>query len=272
VFLLFEDTSIKETLDSLHQKHPKKIGLTTLENILIELRNFGLVQKNDEFYSISKSNIEISNEGFVSFITQKFQNYTPYLVLKKMNLDSITKDDITKVLKEIFKQEYQDKTWDAYSLNLISWFLQSKLDIKSKIVEPKKGRGNKLKALVLGNNAIPRSSLKDILKVLNESKNSKILINSKNQRDLLILDIIDDKKNISNNGIELLKLDEATQIVRMKERIKTIPKILELEKQLILNPKIKLKEILNVLPSDFFEGKETSSKLVYASKAMTWLK
>lgn len=272
VFLLFGDTNVKETLDSLHLKHPKKIGLTTLENILIELRNFGLVQKNEEFYSIAKSNIEISNEGFISFITQKFQNYTPYLVLKKMNLEAITKDEITKVLKEIFKQEYQDKTWDAYSLNLISWFLQSKLDIKSKIVEPKKGRGNKSKALILSNNAIPKSSLKDILKVLKTFKNNKITITSKNQRDLYVLDIIDDKKNITSNGFELLALDEATQVIRMKEKLKTIPKIIELEKQIKLNPKIKVKEILTQLPTDFFEGKELSSKLIYASKAMTWLK
>jgi len=45
VFLLFEDSNTFETLDSLHQKHPKKIGLAALENILIELRNFGLITK-----------------------------------------------------------------------------------------------------------------------------------------------------------------------------------------------------------------------------------
>ena len=173
---------------------------------------------------------------------------------------------------EIFKQEYQDNTWDAYSLNLISWFLQSKLDIKSKIVEPKKGRGNKSKALILANNAIPRSSLKDILKVLNNFKNGKNSITSINQRDLFLLDIIDDKKNITNYGNELITLDEVTQKARMKEKLKTIPKIIELEKQLKLNPKIKVKEMLKQLPSDFFEGKEISSKLIYASKAMTWLK
>jgi len=272
VFLLFRDTNIKETLDTLHLKHPKKIGLTTLENILIELRNFGLIQKNDEFYSISKSNVEISNDGFVTFITQKFQNYTPYLFLKKMNLDSITKDDIAKVLKEIFKQEYQDKTWDAYSLNLVSWFLHSKLDIRSKIVEPKKGRGNKSKLSILANNAIPRSSLKEILKVLKEFRDGKITITSKSQRDLFILDIIDDKKNITNNGKELIKLDDEIQKVRMKEKLRTIPKISELEKLIKVNPKVKAKELLKQLPPNFFEGKKMSSKLIYASKALTWLK
>jgi hypothetical protein len=38
------------------------------------------------------------------------------------------------------------------------------------------------------------------------------------------------------------------------------------------NKKIKAKELLQLLPDDFFEGKETSSKLIYATTAMTWLK
>jgi hypothetical protein len=58
----------------------------------------------------------------------------------------------------------------------------------------------------------------------------------------------------------------------MREKLKSIPKIIELEKHIKLNPKIKVKEILTQLPNDFFEGKELSSKLIYASKAMTWLK
>jgi hypothetical protein len=55
----------------------EKIDVTTLENILIELRNFGLVQKNDEFFIVAKSNINVSKDGFVDFVTQKLLNYTP---------------------------------------------------------------------------------------------------------------------------------------------------------------------------------------------------
>lgn len=272
VFLLFTDSSALETLDSLHQKHQKRIGLAALENILLELRNFGLIQKNDEFYSIAKNNIEISNEGFVSFITQKFQNYTPYLVLKKMNLESITKDDITKVLKEIFKQEYQDKTWDVYSLYLISWFLQSKLDIKSKIIEPKKGRGSKTKLILKSSNAIPKSSLTEILEQIKVLSSPTKTIKSKYYRDLLLLGIIDDKKEITQFGQKLSNQEESKQKDNLKDKLKTIPKMVELESIVISNPKIKIKKVLALLPDDFFEGNEVSSKLIYASKAMTWVK
>src|SRR5690606_6686867 len=52
VFLLFESKKT-ETLDSLLQKHPKGIGAETLYNILIELRNLGLIQKNEEYYCLN---------------------------------------------------------------------------------------------------------------------------------------------------------------------------------------------------------------------------
>ena len=45
-----------------------------------------------------------------------------------------------------------------------------------------------------------------------------------------------------------------------------------LEKLLHKKPNIKASETIKALPADFFEGKEMSSKLIYAYKAMTWLK
>lgn len=272
VFLLFKNLDSPATLESLLKKHPKKIGKTTLENILIELRNFGLVQKNDEIFSIAKENIEITYDGFVAFMTQKLQNYTPYLVLKKMNLPIINKDDITKVLKSIFKQVYQDKTWDAYSLYLISWFLQSKLDIKSKIEEPKKGRGKTPTSLLLSNNAIPRTSIKEIISFLNSLKDSSVKIKSKHYRDLLLLGIIDSNKNVTTAGHELLSMKTNEQIQFLKSRLKSNSKMNELDRLLKLNPNIKAKDLLKLVDSNFFDGKQLSSKLIYASTALTWLK
>jgi len=272
VFLLFKSNSVTETIDTLLQKHPKKIGLTTLENILIELRNFGLVQKNDEFYTIAKDNINVSKDGFIDFVTQKFLNYTPYIVLKRINPASITKDDITSVLKGIFKQEYQEKTWEAYSLNLINWFLLSKLDIKSKIIEPKKGRGAKSKLLLATNNAVPRSSVNEVIALLKGIKSPSFTIKSKYYRDLILLGIVNENRNLTNFANKVLDLNEVEQIAILKDKINAIPKMTELKNILIGNNKVKAKELLQLLPDDFFEGKETSSKLIYATTAITWLK
>lgn len=113
VFLLFDQNN-KENLDSLVLKHPKGIGPETLYNILIELRNLGIIQKSGDYYSINKD-IVLSRQGFVDYITNKFQNYTPYIKLKKLNKNKITKTDVIQVLKNTFKQEFQDNTWIYYA-------------------------------------------------------------------------------------------------------------------------------------------------------------
>lgn len=272
VFLLFKQKCDSETIESLLLKHPKKIGITTLENILIELRNIGLIQKNEEFYTIAKDNIEVSKEGFIDFVTQKFLNYTPYLVLKRLNPSLITKDEITSVLKSIFKQEYQEKTWEAYSLNLINWFLLSKLDIRDKIVEPKKGRGTKSKLLLATNNAIPRCSIMEIVSVLNSIIKPSYVIKSKYYRDLILLGIVDENRSLTKLGMEILELKKEDQIALVKSKVRANPRMAEIEKIIFTNRKIKAKELLVILPDDFFDGKKISSKLIYATAAMTWLK
>src|SRR5690606_37492657 len=163
VFLLFEADKA-ESMDSLLAKHPKGISAETLINILIELRNFGFIQKIDDNYLVSVG-IEISKQGFIEFITNRFQNYTPYIALQKLTQNKISNSDVIQVLKNIFKQDFQDNTWDSYAKNTISWFLLSDLDIKSKLIEPIKGRGKSKTNLILGDktNLIPRSSLKEII-------------------------------------------------------------------------------------------------------------
>ncbi|WP_181369499.1 restriction endonuclease [Flavobacterium album] len=267
VFLLF-DKNEKVTIESLHKRHPKKIGKTTLENILIELRNLGLVQKNDEYYSISKGNVAITNDGFILFITQKFQNYTPYLNLKRRNLVFITKDDIVNVLKETFKQEYQDKTWETYALYLISWFLLSEIDIKTKIVEPRKGRGRS-RISISTNNALPRMTFNEILKSVDKIPTG---IESKAAADLILLGIIDDEKVLTPIGEELKKLNILERAALLRKLAKVIPKMEKIDKILQIHPKITAKQLIEMVGVDFFGGKAKSSKILYASSVMSWLK
>lgn len=272
VFLLFKDLKEPETIETILKKHIKNIGKTSLENILIELRNFGLIQKNDDFYSIAKKEIEISENGFITFITNKFQNYTPYLELRKMSLNSITKDDITTVLKGIFKQDFKDKTWETYSLNLISWFLQSKLDIKSKIKEPQKGRSSKTQLSLKSDNVIPRSSLREISEIVSLLKKPNYIIKSKYYRDLLLLNILDENRNITSLGSEIIEFNNDNLTLSIKKQLEKNKKIIELQKIIKLKPKIQAKELVAQLPSDFFDGKAKSSKIIYASIALTWIK
>lgn len=183
----------------------------------------GWSKKNDDLYSIAKENIEVSRDGFIEFITQKFLNYTPYLVLKRMNLATITKDDITNVLKGVFKQEFQEKTWETYSLNLINWFLLSKVDIKSRIIEPKKGRGAKSKLLLASNNAVPRISLKETVSLLDGLNELSFVIKSKYNRDLILLGIMNENRIQTDFAKELKRQNSEGKIALLKQKIMTIP-------------------------------------------------
>ena len=272
VFLLFEK-SRKESNDSLLSKHSKEIGLETLNNILIELRNLGIVQKENELYFIS-NNIEISKEGFIDYVTIKFQNYTPYLSLKKEKVNKISKTDVINTLKSIFKQEFQDNTWDAYAKNLINWFTISNLDIKSKLIIPRKGRGKNIQKISEKElkNFLPKSSLTEIIETIPLLSIDKTSISSKFYRDLLLLNIIDEDRNLTTFGEEIIFKSEYECRQTLKLKCMDLPKMQRLKDLIDKNPKIKSKQLIEMESDDFFEGTKESSKVIYATKAITWLK
>ena len=274
VFLLFEKDTI-ESISSLTEKHPKGISQDTLNNILIELRNIGLINKNEENY-YAERDIEISKDGFIEFISTKFSNYTPYIALKKLKKSNIDKEDVIIILKQIFKQEFQDNTWDAYAKNLISWFNLSNLSIKEKLIEPKKGRGG-ISTLNFNESEkdtfLPRTSIKEKMEILPLFELDESVINSKYNKDLLFLEIIDNTKKLTDFGKKLIQVkdtDETKSLLRKK--CLEYKKFKILKNTLDSNPKIKAKELVKLLGKNFFDGKELSSKNIYATKATSWIK
>ncbi len=272
VFLLFEANN-SETLDSLLQKHPKGISSETLYNILIELRNLGIIQKNEDSYRLN-NDVNGSKQGFIDFITNKFFNYTPYTLLKNSTQSRITKSDVIQTLKSIFKQDFQENTWDSYAKNLISWFILSDLDIKEKLVEPKKGRGGSKYSLNIGDRSsmIPRSSLQEILQQIPILSDGSSLISSKFIRDLTLLQIIGTDSKLTDIGKELVASNEIKQEVLLKNAVLDLPKMVEIKQHIDMKKRVTSKELISKLPQDFFDGKQESSKIIYATKVMTWLK
>lgn len=272
VFLLFEQNN-SENIESLLSKHPKGIGSETLYNILIELRNLGIIQKSGDHYSANKDILR-TKQGFVDFITNKFQNYTPYVNLKKSNQNRITKTDIIQTLKSSFKQDFQDKTWDSYAKNIISWFLLSDLDIKNRLVEPTKGRSTSRTNLIIGDKSemIPRSSIKEIIEQIPLLASNPSLINSKFNRDLMLLEIIDNHNELTDYGKDLVLKDELIQRQLLKNNILTLPKMKSIQDYMNKQAKTNSKDLIGQFPANFFDGEKESSKIIYATKAMTWLK
>lgn len=270
VFLLFENNK-KETIETLLQIHPKGISQETLNNILIELKNIGLINKDGEHFYVH-DNIQITKEVFIDFITSKFQNYTPYFAIKKLKQSRITKDDIINVLKTIFKQEFQDNTWDAYAKNLISWFMLSNLDIKSKLLVSTRGRSTSSLNFNLTevDTFCPRSSLKEIVEIIPLFNIDKHSINSRYNKDLFFLELIDKEKELTLFGKFLLSSEEEEKINSLKAKASEFKKIQTIASY-SKNKKPKAKELIKKLPNDFFDGVIESSKIIYATKALSWI-
>jgi hypothetical protein len=272
VFLLFQPFE-KVTIDTILEKHPKGISSETLYNILIELRNLGVIQKNGDHYSINNP-IEITKESFIVFITSKFQNYTPYLKLRNLNKNKIAKADVVQILKSTFKQEFQDTTWEYYANYLISWLLFSNLDIKNKLIKPVKGRGKGKSNIVFGDKSemIPRSSLREITEQIPLLLNNEDIINKRFKRDLLLLDIIDEQNKLTDFGNDLAFIKESILEQRLRDKCLQLDKMKTIKRLIDDGIRITSKKLLNILPVNFFDGEKESSKVIYASKALTWVK
>jgi len=181
---------------------------------------------------------------------------------------------IRSILKSTFKQEFQDTTWEYYANYLISWLLFSSLDIKNKIIKPVKGRGKGKLNIELGDKSkmIPRSSLKEITEHVPLLVNSDEIVNKRFKRDLLLLDIVNDNNSLTDFGKELLSSKDSVLELRLKEKCLELEKMKALKVLIDASTKITSRKILSSLPHNFFDGEKESSKIIYATKALTWLK
>ena len=202
VFLLFNSEK-NESIETLLKRHPKTIGLETLNNILIELRNLGIVQKDRDSYAVISS-VSISKEGFIRYITSKFKNYRPYLLLSKIETPSIGKEDVIQVLKQVFKTDFQDNTWDAYAKNLIQWIRLSDLELKTRFVN--QGKGQTIRPITKSDlkDILPKSSLSEVLGSLPLLIIEPSSISRRFFREFLLAEVIDENKELTDFGHDLL--------------------------------------------------------------------
>ncbi|MGM0944342.1 MAG: AAA-associated domain-containing protein [Bacteroidota bacterium] len=91
-------------------------------------------------------------------------------------------------------------------------------------------------------------------------------------RDLTLLDVVNKDLKLTELGNELINSDEKQQEVLLKNAALSLPKMLKIKELLNPSKRVTSKEIISKLPKDFFDGVQESSKVIYATKAMTWLK
>lgn len=271
LLLIFKDKRFK-SVDELISNYPTPITKKTLGNILFDLRSIGLIKRKEgeDIFELSNSNFEVSKEEFSNYVTVKFQNYTPYFELLKIDKQKILLDDIVKVLKSIFKtSQFRDETWKAYALNLVSWIRVSNLPIKNKISASKKGRLTKLQ---IDFDSILFNSPVALLKAFESICKGKSITN-RQARDLSYLGLMTQHDDYKYKLVEPLKNlsanDDDLKILICNEALK-FRKINKTHQLVRLNPRITVTELIQSYPDLVSAYKTNKSKTQIASVILSW--
>lgn len=261
-FLIFKKAS-KLPLKTIIDSYPKQISEKAILNILLELRSLGLLrkQKGIDIFELTDKVSEVSKKFFQDYISQKFENYTPYLELQKLNKAKITTDDIKDTLKKIFKTEkFEENTWHAYAKNLSIWFGLSNLHIKMKLEETKRGKGSYSvdKTLHIPYYS-PTMILESYTKLL-QGKSSNYRV----ARDLYLFGLIDEKGEINS------KIDNIHQ--HLYNESLSIEKIFNAYRIIKQNPDLSQNNFIESNPKIIANYTTLNSKKQATSILFVWVK
>ncbi len=87
-----------------------------------------------------------------------------------------------------------------------------------------------------------------------------------------VIDIIDGNKKLTIFGRKVIASDKSSQKKILNEKILELRKMTQLNVVMAKEHKSKANDLIELLPSDFFGGKEPATKKIYATKAVSWLK
>ncbi len=261
-FLTFNNEK-KLSIENIIKNYSKVISEKAILNILLELRSIGLIRKikGENTFEITEKVTSVNKDFFEEYITKKFQNYTPYLELLKLDKVSINIDDLKIVLKSIFKTEnFEEMTWDAYAKNLFIWFKLSRLKIKDKLIESKKGRSVTIADKY---EQVPYYSPNAVVYSYNALKAEKE-VQGKKWRDLILLGLIDENENIVEvpQNLNLFIVNEALKFTKINEAFITLKS----------NPRLSQSELLKLMPQLVSNFNAATSKKQIISVIFSWAK
>lgn len=275
VFLSFNENR-KQDFKELHSNQKSRIGVGSLGNILIELRNFELVKKvrGKDIYSIP-DNITINKSTFKKVIKRKVLEFSTFNKLEEIETKSINIEQISSVLKEIFKSvSHKEKTWKTYSRNFANWLKFLDIDVSKRIVVANKGKALKnfdteKETIIL------RSNPFDLFEIFQSfiKGNLKNLKNNNFLRDFRILKIIQLKKGafeLTDLGNNLMKISDKNTFYKKISELS-----LELDRIRFVFNEYKQEPFtstyfIETYPNFFEESKANGTKTIYTSSLISW--
>lgn len=129
VFKLFDEHRV--SLGELSLKYSRG-NIRTLDNILRELRNVGLIKKAGDYFQVSRQDIK-DDKSLKEYLKLKLDKHTAYIKLRDSEQKSIGSKEIVTTFKQIFKITSAEKTWEVYSKYFVSWLNYVGLDFNGRL-------------------------------------------------------------------------------------------------------------------------------------------
>lgn len=121
----------KVSLAELSLKYSRG-NMRTLDNILRELRNVGLVKKDGDYFQRSRQDIQ-DDKNLKEFLRVKLDKHTAYIRLRDSEQKVISSREIVSTFRQIVKLSFAEKTWNTYGKYFVSWLNFVGLDFNGRL-------------------------------------------------------------------------------------------------------------------------------------------
>lgn len=98
------------------------VGEGAALNILRELRNIGIVNYRNGFFTVNIESDDINNEYFKDYVNEKLSKHTFTIEMKKIEGREIGISDLTEIIQtKIRTKSFSEKTLETYAQTFLGW-------------------------------------------------------------------------------------------------------------------------------------------------------
>lgn len=202
-----------------------KLSEGTVQNIATDLIIFGIANRENGYFTISQEleKNDLSKESILEVFREKFKKHIVTIHLKESSQANINLSILIELMKNLYNNNYADKTWRAYALRLSRWleitgFLHNEKgssnwyfkDLGTISDLSKKSGLNKVRTTIF----FPRNSPQLVIKFYNNNIHKDVSQIKKDSSGIKSIEILKNFGLIENNRI--IKVNELEKFMLEK--------------------------------------------------------
>jgi len=155
--------------------------------------------------------------------------------------------------------------------------LQRSRKSKTKVQARKQNQHQKMitllaKVLMNKEQLLPKNSVNDVIKFFNLYSLQDYNVGKKYKVDFALIGIIEENGELTSFGEKLTHLNDSEKKRFIKEQATNLPKIKKIQETISSLSEVTAKDLVEVMPLNFFSDGGNSSKVYVATKVLTWLR